>query len=130
MTTTILFWCWIALFTSTALPFGVATLCGWAPQRTRRHWSVTRTRVQGLSLLILYVAAMLHPVVRLSGATPGDAGIFLNAAIPALIFLSLGLQGGAGLHGWCSRRNSTITRGGDSVPGPAPTVPRRDDHRP
>jgi hypothetical protein len=31
VTTTILFWCWIALFTSTALPFGIATLCGWLP---------------------------------------------------------------------------------------------------
>jgi hypothetical protein len=45
-----------------------------APQRTRRHWSVVRSRVQGLSLLILYVAAMLHPVARLSGTTPEDGG--------------------------------------------------------
>ncbi|MFK4691165.1 hypothetical protein [Streptomyces pristinaespiralis] len=103
---TLYLWCWIALCTVTALPFGIAALCGWAPQRTRRRSSQACTRVRGLSLLILYVAAMLHPVLRLSEESPEDADFLLSAPVPALIFLALGLQGGAGLHDWFSRRQA------------------------
>ncbi|MFE3323797.1 hypothetical protein [Streptomyces sp. NPDC059176] len=117
---TTFFWCWIALFTVTALPFGIATLCGWAPQRTRRHWSAPRIRVQGLSLLVLYVAATLHPVVRLSGAPSEDAGFFANSAVPPLIFLALGLQAGAGLHDWFGRRRAPRPR--QDAPAPASFV--------
>jgi len=109
-------WCWIALFTTTVLPFGIAALCGWAPRWTSRRWSRARIQVQGVSLLVLYVAALAHPVFRLSGTPGEDADFLLTATVPALMFLAMGLQGGAGLLDWLNRRHAARPHEGISVP--------------
>lgn len=96
-------WCWTGLFTTTVLPLSVAALRGWAPRRTRGRVSRARTRVQGVSLLVLYAAAMVHPLFRLADVPREDADFFLPILFPALMFLAMGLQAGAALHDRFSR---------------------------
>ncbi|MFF5010974.1 hypothetical protein ACFY3G_50350 [Streptomyces phaeochromogenes] len=40
----VFFWCRIGLSTMALLPFGIALLRGWAPQRTRERWSRSTVR--------------------------------------------------------------------------------------
>ncbi|MET7718451.1 hypothetical protein [Streptomyces sp. NPDC005407] len=100
----IFLWCWTGLFTATVLPIGIAMLRGWAPRRARARWSRARLKVHGAALLVMYVAALVHPVFRLSGVPRDDTDFFVSLLSPALIFLALGLQAGAGLSDWFNRR--------------------------
>ncbi|MFJ4790069.1 hypothetical protein [Streptomyces sp. NPDC088794] len=97
-------WCWIGLFTVVLLPLGIAMLRGWAPKRARVRWSPARIRVQGVSALVLYVGALVPPVAELAGMPAEAADILRSATSPHLLFLSLGLQGGAALTDWFGRR--------------------------
>ncbi|MDW4911252.1 hypothetical protein RB628_39660 [Streptomyces sp. ADMS] len=102
-------WCWVGLFTVVLLPLGIAMLRGWAPKRARTRWSPARIRVQGVSVLVLYVGGMVPPVAELAGM-PGEAADLLRSATtPHLLFLSLGLQGGAALTDWFGRRTQPWT---------------------
>jgi hypothetical protein len=99
----IFLWCWMGLLTTTVLPLAVAAMRGWMPRWTRGRRTRARTQVQGVSLLVLYVGGMLHSVVRLSDVPREVADLFLPALFPALMFLALGLQGGAALTEWFGR---------------------------
>ncbi|MGW5367975.1 hypothetical protein ACWER6_11975 [Streptomyces sp. NPDC004009] len=99
-----IWWGVIGLATATTLPWGVAMLRGWAPpQATRGRWSPARTRVQGVAVLVLYLALLVLPVLRLSDLPRADADDVPHVASPSLFFLAFGLQGGAALHDWFSR---------------------------
>lgn len=113
-------WCWIGLFTAVLLPLGIAMLRGWAPRRARARWSPARIRVQGVAVLLLYVGGLVPAVAELSGMPPEAADLLLAATAPHLLFLSLGLQGGAALTDWFGRRLQRRTTG-----GPAGTQPRQ-----
>ncbi|KUO21332.1 hypothetical protein [Streptomyces dysideae] len=97
-------WCWIGLFTAVLLPLGIAMLRGWAPKRARRQWSPARIRVQGVAVLVLYVGGLVRAVAELAGMPSEAADLLLFATGPQLVFLSLGLQGGAALTDWFGRR--------------------------
>ncbi|MFC8239861.1 hypothetical protein [Streptomyces chartreusis] len=97
-------WCWIGLFTAVLLPLGIAMLRGWAPKRARARWSPARIRVQGVSVLVLYVGGLVRAVADLVGMSREAADILLFGTGPHLVFLSLGLQGGAALSDWFGRR--------------------------
>ncbi|MFJ7178343.1 hypothetical protein ACIQXA_18485 [Streptomyces massasporeus] len=109
-------WCWIGLFSAVLLPLGIAMLRGWAPSRARARWSPARIRVQGVSALVLYVGGLVPAVAELTGMPREAADILLAATAPHLVFLSLGLQGGAALSDWFGRR--TVPCKGS--PGPPP----------
>jgi hypothetical protein len=102
----IFLWCWMGLLTTTVLPFAVAAARGWVPRWTRGRRTRARIQVQGVSLLVLYVAAMVHPVVRLSDVPREVADLFLPVLFPAVLFLALGLQGGAALTEWFGRAHA------------------------
>ncbi|QOV36903.1 hypothetical protein IM697_44390 [Streptomyces ferrugineus] len=97
-------WCWIGVFTAVLLPMGIAMLRGWAPKRMRARWSPARIRVHGVSALVLYVGGLVPPVADLAGMSQEAADILRSATTPHLLFLSLGLQGGAALSDWFGRR--------------------------
>ncbi|MET9134596.1 hypothetical protein [Streptomyces antibioticus] len=101
-------WCWIGLFTAVLLPFGIAMLRGWAPKRVRARYSPARIRVNGVAALLLCVGGLVPPVAELAGLPREAAGILLSAITPQLVFLSLGLQGGAALSDWFTRRGPTV----------------------
>lgn len=103
-------WCWIGLFTAVLLPLGIAMLRGWAPKRARTRWSPARIRVQGVSALVLYVGGLVPAVADLAGMPSEAADILLSATAPHLMFLSLGLQGGAALSDWFGRRPARVRR--------------------
>lgn len=102
-------WCWIGLFTAVLLPLGIAMLRGWAPKRARARWSPARIRVQGVSTLVLYVGGLVPAVADLAGMSREAADILQSATTPHLLFLSLGLQGGAALSDWFGRRTESWT---------------------
>ncbi|MCK8433552.1 hypothetical protein G3I77_11025 [Streptomyces sp. D2-8] len=99
-------WCWIGLFTAVLLPLGIAMLRGWAPNRARTRWSPARIRVQGVSALVMYVGGLVPAVADLAVMPREAADILLSATAPHLVFLSLGLQGGAALSDWFGRRTT------------------------
>ncbi|MFE7763867.1 hypothetical protein [Streptomyces sp. NPDC057438] len=101
---TVFLWCWIGLFTGVLLPLGIAMLRGGAPRRARTRWSPARTRVQGVAVLVLYGGGMVPAVADLAGMLREAADILLSATSPHLLFLILGLQGGAALSDWFGRR--------------------------
>lgn len=106
---TVFLWCWIGLFTVVLLPLGIAMLRGWAPRRARTRWSPARIRVHGVSALVLYVGAVVPAVAELAGMPREAADILRSATSPQLLFLSLGLQGGAALTDWFGRRTQPLT---------------------
>ncbi|MFG3656652.1 hypothetical protein [Streptomyces sp. NPDC047706] len=101
---TVFLWCWIGLFTAVLLPLGIAMLRGWAPKRARARWSSPRIRVQGVSALVLYVGGLVPAVAELAGVSPEALDLLRSATTPHLLFLSLGLQGGAALSDRFARR--------------------------
>ncbi|GEC10014.1 hypothetical protein SSP24_76690 [Streptomyces spinoverrucosus] len=102
-------WCWIGLFTAVLLPLGIAMLRGWAPKRARTQWSPARIRVQGVSALVLYGGGLLPAVADLTAMPREAADLLLSMTTPHLVFLSLGLQGGAALSDWFGRRTGPWT---------------------
>ncbi|MEU1896100.1 hypothetical protein [Streptomyces pristinaespiralis] len=116
----IFLWCWTGLLTMTVLPFAVAAMRGWAPRRTRGRQPRARLQVQGVSLLVLYVAAMLHPVFRIAGILREDTDFFLPILFAALMFLAMGLQGGAALNDWFNRAHAPNASGPPIAPRSAP----------
>ncbi|MFC9914996.1 hypothetical protein [Streptomyces sp. NPDC127197] len=116
----VFFWCWIGVSTALLLPFGVALLRGWAPRRARWHWSSARTRVQGVAALVLYVGSLVPAVLRLSDMPREDADLLLSSFTPALLFLALGLQGGAALSDWFDRRDASVDTRAPSWHGDVP----------
>ncbi|MGW3730239.1 hypothetical protein [Streptomyces sp. NPDC000851] len=113
-------WCWIGLFTAVLLSLGIAMLRGWAPRRARTQRSPARIRVQGVSVLVLYVGGLVPAVADLASMPREAAHILLSATTPHLLFLSLGLQGGAALSDWFGRRTEPWT-------GPSGAQPRQLD---
>ncbi|WNZ09868.1 hypothetical protein [Streptomyces sp. 11x1] len=106
---TVFLWCWIGLFTAVLLPLGIAMLRGWAPRRARTRWSPARTRVQGVAVLVLYGGGVVPAVADLAAMPREAADLLLSATSPHLVFLSLGLQGGAALSDWFGRRTGPWT---------------------
>ncbi|MFG2758058.1 hypothetical protein [Streptomyces wuyuanensis] len=115
----IFMWCWIGLFTTTVLPFAVAALRGWAPRWGWGRRPRARIQVQGVSLLVLYVAAMAHPVFWLSGIPREDADFFLPVLSPGLMLLAVGLQAGAALNDWFGRSGEAHEHHAPPQPGRA-----------
>ncbi|MFE7897232.1 hypothetical protein ACFU3E_06780 [Streptomyces sp. NPDC057424] len=55
---------------------------------------------------MLYVGGLVPAVADLAVMPREAAGILLAATAPHLVFLSLGLQGGAALSDWFGRRTT------------------------
>ncbi|MFE0255786.1 hypothetical protein [Streptomyces sp. NPDC059010] len=115
---------WVCGWSVLVLPFAIALLRGWAPERVRRHATPWEIRVRAVALLVFWASGLAVPLARWGGLDAEDTAFFAFPAQFGLMLFGAGIMCGSQL-GERFRRQAMRSwtpdeaRGGDwGPPGP------------